>query len=334
MNTFKTRPWTQSPLSQILICAVLFFAIFANGDTIPHDFPEPKIVAEPGHPYRLVWANGDEAILKISKVDSPDVAIPFEINDNDCSDFQGIICQYKFRFTRYAVRAVWFRNLTHPERVGQIVKYAFADSQGRISGPINSMEVNGALFGLDRHHLTQDDRHLPAHEIECPDFSWLPSQVKSAPAQLHVIRWDGEGNHINPETGASENRTDSGAYDLDFERSGPQTLKLTSVGATMGLTRFFDLLNVSPTLSITITKRPGQICQAGASSNALANFLALFQRTGAQLPKASDEKPYIVGTSALPAQDFVVANMGLWILPNSFEVYSGPASRFSWAKLV
>lgn len=307
---------------KILVLAIAGAAALAASANPAPTGKIAEIIQKDGQPLAFRFADGREAVLKVSSVDSEVVSTQFKITDNTCSDRQNMTCAYKFALRRYFAAMVWTK---HPDasRVGQIVKRG-AEYPGQPTmtsfDPLSADYV--LVAGLDFSATKTDlGRGLPAHEIQCDDFSWLPGASKEAPNRLHLSRWDGENNEPNPETGTNENRTNGGAFGLDLMRVDAKTLRVTKVSALSGGAVNLDILTLAPTGSLTMLSSDGEICQTGISSKGVTEILPIYNKLEAKRPDPASEKPYILGSNGFTKHSFFKFALSSWIQQNEYLVY-------------
>jgi hypothetical protein len=291
-------------LGLILVSAVAAYAddsttlaaaVTQAADATPAPAPKPVISAQPGSPYIVTMADGREARLKVTSVDGPAQRSHFKVVDNDCSEWQGMSCTYNFSIRRFFLALVWTKNPTNPERVGKIVKYGqTGDGADDYQEASMNFQFSAGLSSASKVIMGQG---LPKHVIECPDFRWLPGAAKTAPAEATISRWDGEDNSQNPETANNENRSVSGAMGVHMHAIGPNKMEIDRVSYMTEVLAAFDLLNLSPSESLTLTKSGGEICQVGLTSNLVAEITSAYERLETLAPPPAERTDFIVGSS-------------------------------------
>jgi hypothetical protein len=219
---------------------------------------------------------------------------------------------------------VWTK---HPDssKIGKTVQRGYYNSSTNMAENLQDLEGEDVLTGLDPRFMSSfsERRHLESHEIECADFSWLPTGTTDAPQKIHIARWDSEDSALNPETGSNENRTIGGAYGLEFVRTTPRTLKVNAVANITS--DLIDLLNSAANSSLSL-KTGGQICQVGLSSNLLVEVLPVYDGLGAMKPSPAQAADYIVGSDRyleLRQLNYTLENWRNIFKPAESSVYFG-----------
>jgi hypothetical protein len=310
------------------LLTVFFFVLPGTADTNSTPTPTPTPTPAPtptqvatvevtnGKPVIFRFKDGREATLKSASIDSELIKSVFQVADNNCSNRQNMKCTYNFMFRLYRLVLIWTKN-PDGSRLGKplnrVTEYMGPNGKIRQTLPIETPSLSLGGGPLSRKKYPSLSIGLPSHEIECDDFSWLPGGSTSAPATLHVSRWDGEDNVKNPETGFGENRTVGGGNGVELVRSTPHSLRIESVNALTGSLRNFDLFNLSPTLSLTMYAKDGEICQTGLSSNLAAEAQVYFPKLLERLQSEVTPKDYIIGSDQLMEQPGAADGYKRWL---------------------
>ncbi len=267
-------------------------------------------------------------MMKYANVDSAHFKSSFQVADNNCSNRQNMKCTYNYMLRFYRMVVIW---TTHPDttKLGKPVQRVteYMGPNGTIRNT-NPLEVPFIMFtgGPLSKKYPAISAGLPAHEIECDDFSWLPGEAKDAPLSLQVSRWDSEDNVANPETGYNENRTVGGANGVKLTRTAINRMRIDSAERITGDLTSFDILNLRPTLSLTMKLNDHEICQTGLSSNLLADAQGYFPKLLDQLQNKITPQVYIQGSPAmneLMQQSNVSSNYQRWVMEfTSVQNYS------------
>lgn len=285
-------------LSQVLmrllcLTSLVLVAQPSMAQQSPEDMPATPHF-EVGKPLMTTLADGREATIRVTSATlGKQVEIPFQVYENDCSDFRGMSCVYRTGYRKIWVQLVWTKN-PDATRLNQIVNLQFGDSSSN-SSPIESQTQ---ATGLEVDFLPGLASGMPATTIECNDFSWLPDATKDAPAKLTVLRWENERMSVNPETGVSENRTDGGALQVELSKVNPTFLKIDKVGSFTSTSSFlFPALVIGDVASVTMRKANGELCQAALKPAGLGNAAANIGSIDKQRPPAATAPDYIFGSS-------------------------------------
>jgi hypothetical protein len=245
-----------------------------------------------GQPVTMVFSDGRQADLKIVHADSEVVSQKIEITSSDCGSW-GMSCNYKFSMRRFWVALIWTK---HPDasKIGQIVKRGYKGSNGESS--FSELKSDTALTsGLLPNSGQKIANTLPSHQLQCTDFSWLPTGTKEAPALQRFTRWDQIDNSLNKETGMNENRPTGGVQELNMVRVTSDTLQIASVGRSNGVVRIFDILTLAPVLDLAVAQPDGGICQASLSTHGIGDILPVYDGLESKHPAFTDVPTYVYG---------------------------------------
>lgn len=236
----------------------------------------------PGKPLTMSWDDGRVATLRVTSLTIPkQLGISFQVFDNDCTSAKGMKCVYKTSFRTFWAQMVWTKH-SDPTKIGSIVQ------RKSTNGP-EPLEETVTTLGLESNYLPELSQGLPPTQIECADFSWLPTETKNAPAKIEIDRWEGEAMFPNPETGNTENRTVVGAVNLELSSNGPGAMTIDRIGAFTASGPFFSqILIFGDVNALTMKKPTGETCDVslkpgglGEVQNNIGN--ALLKRPDAKL---------------------------------------------------
>jgi hypothetical protein len=304
-----------------------FFVLFAfmiiglQSNSQIHEGPAqtsnvPIITRSPGMPFLAIWPDGREAVLVVVHADSPMVDSSFKIADNECSNRQNMICRYHFVVRRFWSAMVWSK---HPDtkKINQIVERAYSNSS-----PFEKLEDEASIStAMSQVPALKMNAGLPAHEISCADWSWLPGELKAPPAKLSLSRWDAEEAFGNPETRLTENRTIGGLYGVELVRSSTNRLRVVRVASLTGLAAQFDIPMLFPTVGMTALLADGNSCQVGLNTNLRAEFIPIYEKMRTIQPPYVASLPYIIGTDEFLSTLSVKVAIQRWFTLSTLELF-------------
>jgi hypothetical protein len=252
----------------------------------------PVVSVKLGEPVRLVFSDGREAVMKVSTVAAPDFTIPFAVTETLCSDHQNIHCSFNISAKSQTYFFAWEKN---PD-AAKINQQLMVNGSGT-----NLTEQAILVIGAEAPYapIISAGTHQP--RMVCDDFSWLPEGKAEAPASARIVRWESEFMFANPETGANENRSLGGAFNVTLQRDTPKSLALSGIESMVDVLGVINsqmiFLFAGSSLSLVIDNHKGDTCQATIQTDGGA-----IQAQAGQLkrPDAATEKNvYIVGSDEL-----------------------------------
>lgn len=253
-----------------MLIFITLMSIFARADDSSYE-GTPRLKLDPGQPVIMEFSDGRQADLKMVPLETDVLSVPFVISDNNCSNRQGMICIYKFKLRRLFFAMIWTKH-PDPERLGKILKSKENSSSSSEDQNVQELKIDVLMSGLESKKNLYNSG-LPKHQIVCDDFSWLPTQTKSAPSSLKINRWEGEFNFENLETAANENRPASGAYGVIFNRLDSKTVEVSDVLSWKGLSKENAILNLFSNLGLSATQNNGEMCEIGISNSGYDDVL-------------------------------------------------------------
>jgi hypothetical protein len=270
----------------------------------------PEIQAQPGQPFLVHWADGREAALKVTTMTSAPLSATFQIIDNTCSNRQNMKCRYNFGYRLTWITFIWTKH-PDPSRIGKIVEKNSVDSP-----EFKKLDhLVAARVGVLRQKFPQMSEGLPAQQFECDDFSWLPGGQSAAPEHLHIARWEGENNAMNPETGVSENRSMAGYMGIDLRRVSPRVLQFETVQFGVGDISLSDNVMAMSPQSLSLPKGNGRYCEVGLSADLRGELKQFIEPMRANRPKPAQAPTFIVGSSEILDQAFARFRVSYWFRP-------------------
>lgn len=242
--------------SRAFACA-LFFLSMAQAALAAPETPVTVIEVE-GQPIHFIMTDGREAALFMKRSPVFTVSVANDITENTCFPSARLArCKLSGRAINMTFRWAWTR---HPDaaKVGQTMRYA--------SGGF-PIEMQALWTPSYRYLDPAFFAELGPYELGCDDFGWAGAS-SAAPERLRLSAWNTELMLPNPETGLSENMTASGAYGLNFQRAGAQSLHLESVDSWFVVSRFFtNYTLVGQAVAWTLNPSDRPVCQVLATSN-------------------------------------------------------------------
>lgn len=280
---------------------LLLWSSFATAQTpAPSPTPEPKapiVTTVAGQPVSVDFQDGRIAVVKKSAVSANDqLSIPFQVFDSLCADARGMSCVYRLSFRTVFYFLAWSQ---HPDaaKVNQPLKRIFPAGTV-ISEEGRKIENSDFYSGTEGHLFPVVTQGLPVAQVECDDFSWLPTKTKEAPAALEALRWDSEMMMENPETGVNENRTTGGGAHISLRRSSPRSLAISSVGAFTSQYGFNNgALVVGDVSTMTLDDQKGGYCSVELKPGGLADVTAQVRNLKSQrVDPAKETNIYLYGS--------------------------------------
>ncbi|MES2962986.1 MAG: hypothetical protein V4760_03785 [Bdellovibrionota bacterium] len=247
----------------------------------------------PGKPLTMSWDDGRVATLRVTSLTIPkQLGISFQVFDNDCTSAKGMKCIYRSSFRNHWAQFVWTKH-SDPSKIGSIV-------QKKSSNGVEPLEESIMSTGLESKFLPELTQGLLPTEIECADFSWLPTGTLNAPANLMIDRWEAETMFMNEETGNTENRTFGGAVNLELSSKAPNVLKIDRVGAFTASGPFFtQILILGDVNALTLTKPTGETCDVSLKPGGLGEVQNNIGNAETKRPDAKLAADYINGSGLI-----------------------------------
>ncbi len=155
-----------------------------------------------------------------------------------------------------------------------------------------------SFLGADASFLPLSTQGMPAPQITCPDFSWLPGGTSQAPTTLTGQRWDSEFMLPNPETSANENRTFATVFNVQWSRSDAQTLTLKSVGGFSAINNsVLGVLIFGDVTTAYLKDQKGGLCSVEFKPGSFAEAGNIVQKIEAgRVERSKETSVYLAGS--------------------------------------
>ncbi|QLY23885.1 hypothetical protein [Bdellovibrio sp. KM01] len=173
-----------------------------------------KLVELPNQPSRLIFGDGREATLMVSKEAVGQYNLPFKITENDCApSAKAPRCTYTMNMGRAVANFLWTKN-PDASRLGQPLKLVYSENQQTNIGPEDV--VSTAYSKIARPNVPNS---LPADTITCDQMDWLPQGQQNSQNVVMKL-WSGEFMTQNSESDMNENQAFFTYGDLSWQRQG------------------------------------------------------------------------------------------------------------------
>lgn len=215
-----------------------------------------KLVELPNQPSRLVFGDGREATLMVSKETVAQVNVPFKITENNCApSARAPLCTYTMNLSRSFANFLWTKN-PDASRLGQPLKVNYGGDQDLTVGSQEVTTTNYAKFARPNA-----PNSLMADTITCDQMDWLPQGQQD---QQNVIMklWSGEVMTANSESDMNENQAFFTYGDLTWQRRGNK-LTLKNIKQLNTIILFPALTDTS----MIIMDDRGQECQISSAGS-------------------------------------------------------------------
>ena len=223
----------------------------------------PTVTARAGQPITFKWNDDYEAVMKVSTVDSPVFHVQAKVNESLCGPNQGMVCTLDVMGRQKFYFLAWSKN-PDAAKINERLKAHYPQFPNGAGDRV--LEANQLFFGTE---IFAPKLHagLPPTVLTCGDYSWLPTATTKAPDSLRVARWDTEFMLPNPETSVNENRSLSGAMNVDFKKNAQGSMTLTGIEYLTAASSSNLGLVIGDVISMSLIKPDGGICQASLIPN-------------------------------------------------------------------
>lgn len=243
------------------------------------------VTLEQGQPPSISWPGGYQAVLKSSRAVSPEIEVKFQVFENTCNDFQGQRCTYHMQISDIWSFLVW-SNHPEPEKVGKQI-YS--------SGNLAEHDFN--VTSDNKHLFPVLGQGLMDSYITCEDYQWLPKNNGRESQELKIARWGNEYMVANQETGLSENRTISGAINVNIQID-PESHALTIRSMDALTVGDFGppILTFGDNFSWSVADENGDLCQVAFKPEGIQAIAAALGKLESQRPDHRDTDFYYYGS--------------------------------------
>jgi hypothetical protein len=231
----------------------------ASDQPLPIEDDSAKLVEAPGQPSKIIFGDGREATLMVSKPGTSQFKTPFKITENGCApSAPAPHCSYNFTVNRIVANFIWTKN-PDATRLGKPLDLVYPNN------PRQTIENEGVTYShytkLARPQIPND---IPSDILQCDRWDWLPASQQNSENVVMKI-WSGEVMGNNSETDLNENQTFFSYSDISWSREG-SVLKLKNI-KRMSTTILLPPLTDT---SMIVMENQGQECQISAASSLTA----------------------------------------------------------------
>lgn len=248
----------------------------------------PEVVLKNGEIGRVVWKDGREAVTSKRLIPNLEVDVPAAIYENGCNGYIVSQCVIRPAVHMYEIYMQWSK---HPD-TSKIGKTLVTHEKKDPSDKMKFALVQELQFAFSKLKRPRTAKELPDDIIFCDDYKFLPRDPIQDPL-VRILRWETEAMYPNPETGDIENRSISGAFDVDLvpQKNSNNLVMQVKGGYTSSTGSPF--LAGGDIISWTMRNTRQEICQIGLKPNA-----GIFQTKLLEYLSKLPEKygPYIFGT--------------------------------------
>ncbi|QDK45665.1 hypothetical protein DOM22_11160 [Bdellovibrio sp. ZAP7] len=215
-----------------------------------------KLVELPNQPSRLVFGDGREATLMVSKDTIAQVNVPFKITENNCApSARAPRCTYTMNLARSFANYLWTKN-PDASRLGQPLIVSYGGDQNQPVNPQDIITTNYTKFASPN-----TPNSLTADTITCDQMDWLP-QGQQREQNVTMKLWSGEVMTANSESDMNENQAFFTYGDLTWQRQGNK-LTLKNIKQLNTIVLFPALTDTS----MIIMDDRGQECQISSAGS-------------------------------------------------------------------
>ncbi len=233
----------------------------------------------------VTFADDKVAIVQLTKHKPVIAKVPFQVTDSSCSTRVGALCQIHGGVAVDTFSLVWTK---HPDAT-RIGKRVFVKSPFPAAPPETPLDASFLYSLPEKAKYPILASSVPNSKIVCTDYSWLPGEPKSAPAQVKLTRWDVEMMFRNPETELMENRTLALGSNLELKANSEGELEIQSKGVFVG--QLFELF-FGDNWALVLPHPDGDYCHATLKAD---NSKFIDSLAGLGTP-AGPATPYIWGS--------------------------------------
>ncbi|HEX4922752.1 MAG TPA: hypothetical protein VFV50_01650 [Bdellovibrionales bacterium] len=224
----------------------------------PDGVVRPKFIK--GRPVTVTYSGGRIAQLVMSQPVDARVEVPMKVEENTCSaeaESAGQSCRYVANYRRHRFELHWTK---HPKKelIGKPIRR-------KESHPLGPEAFQFATwYALEREQYPESTKGLPADEIICDNFKWLPGASALKTGQSYQItQWLSQIMTLNLENGESDNAFHSGLDTMTLKKKSDTVFEVARVKRLFTQIKFLiPLINMITVVVPASPKAPkGELCQ-------------------------------------------------------------------------
>ncbi len=278
MQTKKINSMTAARKIAVACFALLSYSAVSGASDL-----QPDLIKSPGQPVQLKFADGREAVLKMTIQRGVTLPIGFKITENTCNEKVGASCTYSAPISQLKFFFVWSKNNDSSKLDQELVVPALD------SNPERKMEFQSLISNLSKADAPTNAEVLaiPEQFIKCSTFDWFEPNVKGNPSTRVVRAISSELTLKNSETNSDENRFFGTIRNVQISAQSADTWIIKSGQITK------NLFTAQPFLFFNdsawyVQKNDGEVCQFTGRARIDA-AIAAFQKAVADSKKSESE---------------------------------------------